>query len=189
MVNKKDTNLADSIKEQLETFDFEVGTKFEEMSREAVDDFDKYTTVKNVVELGCGDGAAIKRFLELGYTVTGVDVNPLKTEKCPKEATVFAEDILDFLNAKEDSSIENIFTHHVLEHTIHYDEILKQVSRTLKVGGLFMGVVPAHDHVHSVHHVEFTEPRDIAVDGFEDVVCETKSRIQQEFHYIGRKVN
>ena len=52
-----------------------------------------------------------------------------------------------------------------------------------------MGVVPAHDHIHSVHHVEFNDPRDIAIEEFEDICCELKSRIQLEFHYIGRKVS
>ena len=189
MAQKKDINLDEAIKEQLAVFDFEVGTQFEDMSRGAVDDFDKFTEVKSVLELGCGDGAAIKRFLELGYIVEGVDVNPLKIEKCPEGASVVTGDILSFLNSKEENSVENIFTHHVLEHTIHYGDILKEVNRVLKKGGLFMCVVPAFDHIHSVHHVEFNDPRDVAVDGFEELVCDLKHRIQPEFHYVGRKVN
>ena len=187
MVDKKDISLEESFAEQLAAFDFEVGSNWEEMSRQGVDDFDKHTTVKSVLELGCGDGAALKKFVELGYTATGVDINPQKIERCPKETKAITSDVLEYLKTLEDGSVENIFTHHFLEHAIHYEEILNESSRVLKKGGIFMGIVPAHDHVHSVHHVMFESPYDIAINGFEAILADSKGRLQWEFHYIGKK--
>ena len=116
-----------------------------------------------------------------------VPENQQKIERCPKETKAITSDVLEYLKTLEDGSVENIFTHHFLEHAIHYEEILNESSRVLKKGGIFMGIVPAHDHVHSVHHVMFESPYDIAINGFEAILADSKGRLQWEFHYIGKK--
>lgn len=188
MAQIADISLEESQINNRQIFSFEVGSSWEQYSVDAVENMNKYVKVKNVLELGCGDGAAINKFVELGYTVTGVDINPEKLKNV-RNATTVESDLLDYLVSLPSNSVENVFTHHTLEHCIHYQNILAEISRVLKKGGICFIVVPAQDEPHSVHYVAFgTNLADIVPPRMKTIISEVKQRGEQELWFIGEKL-
>ncbi len=163
MINTANITPEESLRQQLETWCFEVGTDFENSSKEAVGRFTTHLPPRSkVVDLGCGDGAATKYFIETGCTVIGVDIN--KTKLANNTADTVCSTMIDYLKK---SKPDNIFTHHTLEHVPNPQEVLDFISKKLKPGGLFYAEVPAGDHLHSVHHATFGDPDDLLPGGFE----------------------
>lgn len=152
----------ESIRQNLENWCFEVGTTFEAGAKESARLFLEYIGKEPVVDLGCGDGAAISVFTENGNKVTAVDINPEKLNKV-QGAKKVQQDFLTFLT----KPVDNIFMHHSLEHFVNYEEVLKRISKHTK--GYCLIAVPNNDHVHSVHHVQFETVDDIIPPNMEQV--------------------
>lgn len=180
-VHTKDITPEDSIKEQLETYSIEVGTPFENSSKEAVARFSLYLETLWVADLGCGDGAATKYFQEEGITVVGVDINQDKLDLNPTDLKE-KMDIISYLKYCED--IPNIFMHHSLEHLPNPQKVLDLISEKLAPGGYVYIEVPANDQVHSVHHSSFDTAGDIYPEGLELLEAETTV---DEHYIIARK--
>lgn len=154
-MEKSNYSPEESIEHNLRTFTFEVGSQYEVFSRDSVELFDRYITSKRVIDLGCGDGAATKRFLELGYDVTGVDINNAKLMCMPDKAILIRTDFVTYLKTLADNSQDNIFCHHALEHFSQPEVVLAEISRVLKPGGWWFCAVPRNDGIYSVHHASF----------------------------------
>lgn len=183
-MKKAKVTKSEAIDANLGAFILEIGTPWEQWSIDAAKQFDKHCTIKTVLELGCGDGSAVKQFLKLGYTVTGVDINPVKTKHI-KNATIISSDILDYLRTLPDNSVDNIFTHHVLEHCIDSDIIIQEIGRVLK--HYCMIVVPHESDPHAEHFVVFETPEELRVPQTEQIICERRIREIPELWYIGVK--
>lgn len=174
-MKKADLTKLESILGNLHQWCFEVGSEFEQNNIAAVVDFvETYKPVGTVVELGCGDGAALKAFEQLGIKTFGVDINKEKLDKAPGDTAL--DDVLDWLVKQPRKSVDNIFTHHALEHMVHIDEVLAEIGRVLKPGGLYYAVVPAHDHVHEVHHVAFESAKELLPKGLKQVKLAEQER-------------
>lgn len=104
-----------------------------------------------ILDWGCGRGAAVAKFREMGYTAYGVDIDPKviskskgvfqllfpKSEKCLFDIGI--ENHTPFASGK----FHLIITEHVLEHVADISSMLREVSRLLVPGGLFYGVFPS----------------------------------------------
>jgi len=187
MAQRANLTTTQSIKQNLKTFTYERGNEWEHLSIDAVRSFMAYAPTNKVVELGCGDGAAIAEFTKHHYHVTGVDINPLKLAKIPQDIPTVQSDILAYLRRHPDNSLPNIFCHHTLEHCVHYQEILKEIGRTLRPNNIAYIVVPKDHELHSVHHVVFESPEEITVPGLVTIYNDFEIRSGQEYRYVGRK--
>ena len=159
---KSNTSPSDAIKENLETFCFEVGTEFEQYSKVQAARFVEFIGTKPVTDLGAGDGAGTGYFVINGNPVTAVDINPDKLDKIDGAMTV-CRDIVSYLEASDGEA--NIFMHHVLEHIPNYEEVLSLISKKLNKGGYALIAVPKGDEPHSVHYVQFDDPSEIIPEG------------------------
>lgn len=182
---KADMTKPQSIQENLQTWCYEKGTKFEEMNRAAVEQFINLCSPQHVLELGCGDGASYEVFAEKNISYLGVDINENKLEKIAGE-TITA-DIYSHLICCDDNSVDNIYAHHTLEHCIDAVNILQEISRVLKPGGYYYAIVPADDHLHSVHHVVFESPDELMPPGFIPITLSRQIRHEPEFICVARK--
>lgn len=156
----KDITPEESIAEQLEEFTLEVGTHYQESSKEAVNRMAPHIDHDTVVDLGCGDGASTEYFHQLGFRVIGVDVNDRKLELNQADQTV-KSDIVSYLEGEADRSIPNIFMHHSLEHLPNPEVVLALISKKIARGGIVYIEVPSNDTIHSVHHATFDSPEDL----------------------------
>lgn len=178
-----------SIQENLDTWCFEVGSRFEQSSVDAVKEFANIALFKSVCDIGAGDGASTKVLDELGFEVTAVDINLeklLKIKNFNKKIIIKCMPAIKFL--KETNSISNFFSHHSLEHMIDAEEIIKLAGQKLKIGGLYYVTVPAGDYLHSVHHVVFENAEELLPKGLTPVVLEERERFgEKEFLCIAQK--
>lgn len=177
----------ESILHNLETWCYEVGSEFEEMGRQAAEDFIKYITKSAVLELGCGDGASNEVFMENNIQTLSVDINPNKLSRL-RHGLIVGMDMLDFLRSCKTDKVNNIFAHHSLEHTVCAEEILTEVSRVLCPNGIFYAIVPAHDHLHSVHHTVFESPDELLPPGFKPIVMQEQNRKEPEWICVAQKL-
>jgi 2-polyprenyl-3-methyl-5-hydroxy-6-metoxy-1,4-benzoquinol methylase len=167
----KEITSDESKKENLDTWCYEVGSRFEEIGISAASDFyDKWLALNNnnfkqfestfVIDLGSGDGSSSEELANLGFKVLAVDINKEKLNKIKnKNITKINLDMKQYLQLPFE--VENIFTHHSLEHTIDAKEIIELCGKRLQKGGLYYAVVPANDYLHSVHHVVFEDPMEL----------------------------
>lgn len=181
----------ESIANNLANFSFEMGSQYEQNSINSVNLFLSYIPSYNqVTDLGAGDGAASRQFMELDWEVTAVDINEEKLRSMPDAITTVKEDFVTYLKKCDDDSIPNIFCHHALEHYVDPEAVLKEIGRVLRPGGLCFIAVPAGGELESVHHVVFESADEIVPPGLEVVLRKSDPPLRNvlgEFVVIARK--
>jgi len=139
-----------------------------------------------VVDLACGDGALLACLKQLGYlNVAGVDASPVRVRAAHAAGLgeVSCQEIGEYLRGRE-QQFDAVFLMDVLEHLDRKAqlEVLDQVHRALKVGGILILHVPNAEGVFGMrvrygdltHENAFT-PQSIRqalhVCGFRDIAC------------------
>jgi ubiquinone/menaquinone biosynthesis C-methylase UbiE len=98
------------------------------------------TTGKQVLEIGCGNGADGVLFARHGAEYTGVDLTEAAVDATRQHFKVVnLRGTFQIENAEKlsfsDSSFDFVYSHGVLHHTPHPDEAFREVYRVLKPGG------------------------------------------------------
>lgn len=102
------------------------------------------TAGAKVLDVGCGQGVALKRFKERGLDATGVTLNPTDVQVCRDmgfNVLPMDQSFLEF----PDGSFDMIWCRHCLEHSIFPFFTLSGFHRALKPGGWLYVEVPAPD--------------------------------------------
>lgn len=180
----------ESIDSNLSQFCLEANSEFQAANDAAAQDFlryvERYERPREVVELGCGDGAALNTFKHLDVKTFGVDINPEKLMF--NEHDYWQGDMIEWLGEQKPKSVKNIFMHHALEHIVDVKEALELISIVLEVGGLFYCIVPADDRPHEVHHTAFDSPNELAPPKLKTLVSKKQERFgHPEYIYVGAK--
>lgn len=107
-----------------------------------------FPKTKLITDLGCGDGeVSIGVFPQ--HEVQGCDVVNYLTEKARKKIIFFLQPALDFLTLSPNDSLEivmeNVMLHHLPTKSM-YIEVIKQMLRTLKPGGIIMLTETIHEY-------------------------------------------
>jgi SAM-dependent methyltransferase len=96
------------------------------------------TTGREVYDLGCGVGLAARAFLDLGFSVTGIDVSAKSLAYARRrnpEATFIQQDFLDFETDKKiDAAFANAFIHLFTRKDAKL--VMRKIHSTLKDGGV-----------------------------------------------------
>lgn len=99
-----------------------------------------------LLEVGCGLGDLLQ-FIQSDYTIFGTDINPWALtqaqNKLPKGnfVLVSAEDLQVFPRA----AFQIVIAKHVVEHLQQPDQAIREMSRVLVTGGLFLLATPNLD--------------------------------------------
>jgi 2-polyprenyl-3-methyl-5-hydroxy-6-metoxy-1,4-benzoquinol methylase len=103
-----------------------------------------------VLEIGCGEGGNLQPFLDIGCTVTGVDILPHKIENGkiyyqshPKKnnLTLIIKDIYDISN-QTDFTFDLIIMRDTIEHIPDQEKFMHHVRHFLKPGGKIFFAFP-----------------------------------------------
>jgi SAM-dependent methyltransferase len=97
-----------------------------------------------VLDVGCGQGVALKRFAERGVQATGITLNTVDVAACQAQGhdvRHMDQSFLDF----PDASFDLVWCRHCLEHSIYPYFTLSQFARVLRPGGWLYVEVPAPD--------------------------------------------
>ncbi|WP_321476632.1 bifunctional 2-polyprenyl-6-hydroxyphenol methylase/3-demethylubiquinol 3-O-methyltransferase UbiG [uncultured Paludibaculum sp.] len=95
-----------------------------------------------VLDVGCGGGFLAEAFAEDGYDVTGVDPSANSIVAARAHATV-SQLAIDYRVGRgeclpfPDSSFDIVCCCDVLEHVDEPSQVVREISRTLKAGGVF----------------------------------------------------
>lgn len=95
-----------------------------------------------VLDVGCGQGVALKHFVERGCRPVGITLNTTDLEECRKQGYTVAQMDQSFLEFP-DATFDLIWARHVVEHSIFPYFTLTEFARVLKPGGMLYLEVPA----------------------------------------------
>jgi ubiquinone/menaquinone biosynthesis C-methylase UbiE len=95
-----------------------------------------------VLDVGCGDGACSKLFLDIDNEVYGIDKRADRVESAARKG--IKAKVFDLVNGLpfEDGFFELVYAAEVLEHVYDTDFLLEEVSRVLKKNGVLIVTVP-----------------------------------------------
>lgn len=97
---------------------------------------------RRVLDIGCGRGLLLKQFQKRGWEVQGTELDA--------KAAAFGRDVLGLPirtgpleeMAFQDEQFDAVVMWHVLEHVPDFQNILAEIARILKPGGVFLVAVP-----------------------------------------------
>jgi len=122
--------------------------------------------VKNgaALDVGCGYGYSSELFLELGYSVTGLDVSPHAVKTAKKFRTSSAEFLICDVqgNVPFKTEFDLVCCFDVLEHLAYPQQTLKRLFGVLKKGGIFIASTP-NPLSKSIWNCAFKDPTHINV--------------------------
>lgn len=96
------------------------------------------------LDLGCGDGFIASILFDRRFTY-GLDNNEAGDVKIARQKKLYRKVLIEGAEQSSlpDKSLNFVFSNSVLEHIPPLDDVLKQVSRTLKKDGLFLFTCPS----------------------------------------------
>lgn len=97
-----------------------------------------------VLDVGCGQGVALKHFVARGCTATGITLNAVDVYECRKKGYRVEEMDQSFLDFP-DGGFDLVWCRHCLEHSIFPYFTLSEFWRVLKPEGWLYVEVPAPD--------------------------------------------
>ena len=108
-----------------------------------------------VLDLGCGSGADVYRFRDLGFDAYGFDIHDYLTLRGEKDRRYFSilstksSDNADFRVDWEafsipfdDESFDFVFSSQVLEHVQNHDRVFAEMARVMKPGSVSFHIFP-----------------------------------------------
>lgn len=101
----------------------------------------KHQQKGRLLELGVGNGDALKLFSYWGWQAEGIDFDPVAVEHAVCQGLKVYEGDL-FTQKFASDSFDAIFSSHVLEHVPDPEVLIKESLRVLKPGGIFVAVTP-----------------------------------------------
>lgn len=103
-----------------------------------INTLESFVNEKNVLDIGCGDGAILKKFKEKGWDVSGIE--PSMNLNYDKSLNIINE---DFDNIKKFEKKDAVILNFVLEHHPEPENFLKKIrDEILKEKGVIMIEVP-----------------------------------------------
>lgn len=91
-----------------------------------------------VLDFGCGSGALLRAIGERSGSLVGVEINPSAVRAAKANGIPVVSSITDV----DECSIDAVISNHAIEHVENPLEVLRQIERVLKPGGLSVLVVP-----------------------------------------------
>ncbi|MCX7858329.1 MAG: class I SAM-dependent methyltransferase [Deltaproteobacteria bacterium] len=103
--------------------------------------FPPYKNNGSLLEVGCGRGWYLKIMRELGWKVLGLELNQ---ESARKGSETYGVEIKEGYNLKEipSSSFDVVTMIHVFEHLHNPEEVVSDIHRILKPGGILLLAMP-----------------------------------------------
>jgi 2-polyprenyl-3-methyl-5-hydroxy-6-metoxy-1,4-benzoquinol methylase len=97
---------------------------------------------KRILDIGCNRGQFSSRFLKLGHTVVGIDINEKNLISASRKGLTTIKADLNKNIKLPNNSFSTIFALEIIEHLIKPENVIKESFRMLKRGGRFYVSVP-----------------------------------------------
>lgn len=106
-----------------------------------------------VLDFGCGKGQLVRCFLALGYDAYGCDVSPYWQETHRSDERMSTITSVPYRLPFENNTFDAVVSTSVLEHAQNKEELFKEISRVLKVGGYAMHLFPGKWYLPIEPHI------------------------------------
>ena len=108
-----------------------------------------------MLDIGCGNGLFASIFFE-EQIEQGLDISPTEVASAKKTGTYKNVMVANALNIPfEDNSFTTVFSNCVLEHIPQIDDVLKEISRVLKIDGKLIFTVPSDIYGEQLFYSSF----------------------------------
>jgi SAM-dependent methyltransferase len=121
-----------------------------------------------ILDLGCGRGEFLRGFIRCGINGYGVDSSKEAKSICP-EAEILQSDLGNEPLPYEDNSLDYVFSKSVLEHFYYPEELVQEIFRILKPGGLVITMVPDWESVYKTFYDDYTHRTPFTVVSLRDI--------------------
>jgi SAM-dependent methyltransferase len=115
----------------------------EQVIRKMIDQVQRMGITGKVLDMGCGNGYALKKFLDAGYDAIGITLGD-DYDNCLKEGLPVEKMDQNWM-AFEDETFDLVWARHVLEHSIMPVWTLSECNRILKSKGYLYVEVPGSE--------------------------------------------
>lgn len=96
-----------------------------------------------ILEIGCGNGANISKFIDKGFSAVGVEPDPKAREAAIKAGLIVYEGTAEELpEAILDRKFDVVLMSHVLEHCLDINSAVTNAKSMLKKGGIYITETP-----------------------------------------------
>lgn len=96
-----------------------------------------------ICEIGCGNGGNLLKFIDKGFSVTGVEPDPVARDTAKKAVVnVFDGTAEELPDAVLKNKYDVVLMSHVLEHCLDINAAVLNAKKILKKGGVFMVETP-----------------------------------------------
>ena len=139
---------------------------------------DKKASECKILDVGCSVGTWLKCFSEIGdYQLYGTDIRDENIKNAIFKPCDLENEKLPF----EDDMFDFVFSKSVAEHVKNTDNMLAEIKRVLKPGGIFVCMVPDWKSQMSIYWDDYTHVKPftqkglrdaLMIHGYSDVGCE-----------------
>ena len=96
-----------------------------------------------ICEIGCGNGKNLSKFQAVGYDVFGVEPDPAARKMAQKiTPNIFNGTAEELPEAIENEKYDIVLMSHVLEHCLDINNVMSNVKKILKDGGVYIVEIP-----------------------------------------------
>jgi SAM-dependent methyltransferase len=118
-----------------------------------------------ILDFGCGEGATVYRFRELGYDAHGFDIHRYVKLRAPEDEQFFrfadagqsddhSDMVVDWQRYRlpfDDNVFDLVISNSTLEHVMELGPVLREISRVTKPGGLGLHLFPSRSVLLEPH--------------------------------------
>lgn len=168
-------------------------TSYVEMVRPILDPTQRI----HALDLGCGRGEWLESLGRHGCLAKGVDSSSAMVAECKTHhLDVHQGDLIQWLQAQPDESVDLISAFHVIEHLTfqEMDVLLLEIFRTLKIEGMVMLETPNPENIYVAANMFYRDPTHrnpipwelsahlLSFHGFKDVAHHPMHPFPKEMH-------
>ncbi len=104
--------------------------------------------VHRLLDVGCGEGFVLAQALSRGWKPCGIDITDNRVDAARNESIGFVKGDL-FQASFEEAYFDSVYMNSVLEHVVEPVNLLLEIRRVLRTGGLLFLGVPNEDCLYN----------------------------------------
>jgi SAM-dependent methyltransferase len=147
--------------------------------------FHRYKIIKKdkLLDIGCGRGEFLRGFINAGVDGYAVDQSAISKKYCP-EAELRVANIEDDGIPFPNNFFDVIYSKSVIEHFHKPENLVREMYRVLKPGGVAITLCPAWEYNYKIYYEDYSHRSPFMRDSLKDIqIIHGFENVQVEFFY------